>query len=72
MTYELVRHASPGDFLERAESWLLAREAEHNLHLSLAYARRDAGTAGADVLFGTVEQDGDVVGCAIRTPLTNC
>lgn len=68
MTYELVRHASPGDFLERAESWLLAREAEHNLHLSLAYARRDAGTAGADVLFGTVEQDGDVVGCAIRTP----
>ena len=68
MTYELVRHAGPGDFLQRAESWLLASEAEHNLHLSLAYARRDAGATGADVLFGTVEQDGDLVGCVIRTP----
>ena len=68
MSYELVRHAGPGDFLQRAESWLLASEAEHNLHLSLAYARRDAGATGADVLFGTVEQDGDLVGCVIRTP----
>lgn len=68
MTYELVRHAGPGDFLQRAESWLLASEAEHNLHLSLAYVRRDAGATGADVLFGTVEQDGDLVGCVIRTP----
>ena len=68
MTYELVRHAGPGDFLQRAESWLLASEVEHNLHLSLAYVRRDAGATGADVLFGTVEQDGDLVGCVIRTP----
>ena len=45
MTYELVRHASPGAFLERAESWLLACEDEYNLQLSLAYARRDAGAA---------------------------
>ena len=81
MTYELVCHTSPGDFLERAESWLLAREAEHNLHLSLAYARSGVATesadrtdaadraVGADVLFGTVEQAGVVVGCVIRTPL---
>ena len=68
MTYELVRHAGPGDFLQRAESGLLASEAEHNLHLSLAYVRRDAGATGADVLFDTVEQDGDLVGCVIRTP----
>ena len=68
MTCELVRQAGPGDFLQRAESWLLASEAEHNLHLSLAYVRRDAGATGADVLFGTVEQDGDLVGCVIRTP----
>jgi len=68
VTYELVRHAGPGDFLQRAESWLLASEAEHNLHLSLAYVRGDAGATGADVLFGTVEQDGDLVGCVIRTP----
>jgi len=68
VTYELVRHAGPGDFLQRAESWLLVSEAEHNLHLSLAYVRRDAGATGADVLFGTVEQDGDLVGCVIRTP----
>ncbi len=77
MTYELVCHASPADFLERAESWLLAREAEYNLHLSLAYARRGAAddradeadaAVGTDVLFGTVEQEGVVVGCVIRTP----
>lgn len=36
--------------------------------MSLAYVRRDAGATGADVLFGTVEQDGDLVGCVIRTP----
>ena len=70
--------------MERAESWLLAREAEHNLHLSLAYARAataattatadssamaDATATGdADAFFGTVEQDSVVVGCVIRTP----
>jgi len=66
--YELVRHASPGAFLERAEPWLLEREDEHNLHLSLAYARRDSGPVGTESLFGTVEGDGEVVGCVIRTP----
>jgi hypothetical protein len=66
--YELVRHASPRAFLERAEPWLLEREDEHNLHLSLAYARRDPGPVGTESLFGTVEGDGEVVGCVIRTP----
>lgn len=67
-SYELVRHAGPGEFLGRAESWLLVREAEHNLHLSLAYARRNAGTVEPDVLFATVERRGNVEGCVIGTP----
>lgn len=68
MAFDLVRHESPGDFLVRAESWLLSREAEHNLHLSLAYARRDSGEFDADALFATVEQGGNIEGCVIRTP----
>ena len=66
--FELVRHAGAGAFLDRAAAWLLAREAEHNLHLSLAYARRDGGESEPEALFGTVEAAGRVVGCVIRTP----
>ena len=64
----LVQHGSPAAFLARAEPWLLTREDEHNLHLSLAYARREKGEAGTDALFGTVESEDVVVGCVIRTP----
>lgn len=66
--YELIQHAGPAEFLERGEGWLEAREAEHNLHLSLAYARREKGEAEPGALFGTVEAEGAVVGCVIRTP----
>ena len=68
MTYVLVRHGDAEEFLARAEPWLLSREAEHNLHLSLAYARREKGDAEPDCLFGTVECDGEVVGGVMRTP----
>lgn len=66
--YEAVRHASPHEFLEQAERWLLEAEDRHNLVLSLAYARAESGSFGADTLFATVEDDGEVVGCAVRTP----
>ena len=68
MSFSVVAHDGPAAFLERAEPWLLTREDEHNLHLSLAYARRQNGETEEDSLFATVERDGEVVGCVIRTP----
>jgi len=64
---EVVAHAGAAAFLSRAEEWLLMDEAQYNLHLSLAYARSE-GAAEPDALFATVELDGSVVGCVIRTP----
>lgn len=63
----VVAHPGPREFLDRAESWLLEAEDEHNLLLSLSYARarRDPGEHD---LFATVEDAGSVVGCAFRTP----
>ena len=63
------RHASARAFRERAEAWLLAREAEHNLLLGLA-ARLEHATAGFEhpIYLATVERGAEVVGCAFRTP----
>jgi hypothetical protein len=66
--YTAVRHVGPGAFLERAETWLLEREDRHNLILSLAYGRVGSGDPDSETFFGTVEQGGRVVGCAMRTP----
>jgi hypothetical protein len=70
--FEAIRHDGAADFLARAHDWLLRQEDRHNLILSLAYARarREAaqGTEPHGAYFGTVEQGGDVVGCAVRTP----
>lgn len=55
-------------FLARAEPWLLAREAFHNLILSLAYARALADNTPPGAFWATVETNDGVVGCAVRTP----
>lgn len=62
-----MRHVDAAAFLDRAEAWLLQREAEHNLHLSLSYARR-GGSTERDPLYATVEREGVVEGCVMRTP----
>lgn len=66
------RHASARAFRERAEAWLLAREAEHNLLLGLA-ARLEHTTAGYErpIYLATIERGAEVVGCAFRTPPFN-
>lgn len=64
--YVCVRHQSADAFLSRAESWLLQREAEHNLLLGIAAQLR--ATPSAPAYFATLEHDGEVVGCAFRTP----
>lgn len=65
----IIRHNGPGDFLRRAEQWLLAREAENNLVLGLADAlSRSTRGYGSPLYFATVESAGEVRGCAFRTP----
>lgn len=66
---KIIRHDGPGDFLLRAEQWLLAREAENNLVLGLADAlSRSTRGYGSPLYFATVESAGEVRGCAFRTP----
>ena len=65
----VVRHSGPRAFLDRAESWLLQREAEHNLILWVAGSLARGGLRHfASAYFATVERGGEVVGCAFRTP----
>lgn len=60
----IVRHGDPESFLRRAKPWLMRTEAENNLVLGLALR---ASTAD-EIYVATAEQDGAVVGCALRTP----
>jgi GNAT superfamily N-acetyltransferase len=66
----VVAHPDARGFLRRAEGWLMLREDENNLALSLAGALQDTppleGSAG--YLFATVEVDGEVAGCVFRPP----
>lgn len=67
--FEVIRHADAADFLARAEAWLLAAEAEHNLLLGLAARLRDGDHAYEDPIYlATVEREGRLLGCAWRTP----
>lgn len=66
--HTVAAHDTPAAFLERAELWLLRREDYNNLVLSLAYARAAAGSSEPGSFFATVEWEGEVVGCVMRTP----
>lgn len=68
MSVVVVRHSTPDAFLAAAEPWLLAAEDRNNLILGIGYElERNPGLA-PEALFGTVEIDGTVVGCCVRTP----
>lgn len=66
---KIIRHDGPGTFLRRAEPWLLGREAENNLVLGLADSL-SRSTKGYDppLYFATIDDGGEVRGCAFRTP----
>lgn len=67
--YRLTSHQRANRFLERAESWLLRREDANNLVLSLCYARALADVEEEPgVLYATVEDGDEIVGCLMRTP----
>lgn len=66
---KVIRHDGPRAFLRRAEPWLLEREAENNLVLGLADSlARGAEDYESPLYFATVEDGGEVRGCAFRTP----
>ncbi|HSM59964.1 MAG TPA: GNAT family N-acetyltransferase [Longimicrobiales bacterium] len=70
-TFRAVEHPDARSFLDRAESFLMGAEDEHNLLLGFALeATRLPVPPEADApLLVTVESDaGRVVGCAFRTP----
>ncbi|MGQ0814387.1 MAG: GNAT family N-acetyltransferase [Gemmatimonadota bacterium] len=64
--YVCIRHESPAAFLARAEPWLIRNEVEHNLILGVAAQLKQADNHSA--YFATLEHDGQVTGCAFRTP----
>lgn len=65
MQTRIARHGDPSTFLNRARRWLLQTEAENSLILGIATSAADRSS---EVYVATVEQDGAVVGCALRTP----
>ena len=66
----VVLHDDARAFRARAEGWLMEAEDEHNLILGLSAALTgaDPGRGESRQLWATVEVDGDVAGCAFRTP----
>ena len=69
---ELRRHGDVGDFLEAAEPFLVAREAEHNLILGVTSNLREAPEdfTGSAYL-ATVTAGGRIVAAAMQTPPFN-
>ena len=66
----VVLHATAREFLDRAGPWLLRSEAEHSLVLGVAGALAEAPAPPPSPapLLATVEDEGGVVGAALRTP----
>ena len=63
------RHATALSFLERARPWLLDAEVENNLILGICGALSPSGSPDAEGPYlATVEENGQVVACALRTP----
>ena len=65
----LIRHPDARAFLERAESWLAAREIENAVVLQSArQARANDTHYERPIYWATIENDGELIGCAYRTP----
>ena len=62
------RQADATAFLSRAERWLLEKEVEHNIFLSVAYLLTGEHHFADPIFLATVEQAGRVRGCALRPP----
>jgi len=66
---EIHRHADARAFLARVEPWLLRAEVAHAVLLGNAqHARADDSHYERPVYWATIEEDGEILGCAYRTP----
>ncbi len=69
MLMHITRYSNAQHFLRRAEPWLLEREAEHNLLLGIARQLAAGESPFEDPTYlATVDDDGEIFGCAFRTP----
>jgi len=69
---KLTNHSTAQAFLNMAQDALLRNEARNNLILGISNRVRDGGSYGVEPpLFLTVEDDGEIVATAIRTPPYN-
>ncbi|MBA2385195.1 MAG: GNAT family N-acetyltransferase [Actinobacteria bacterium] len=68
---EVVELADPAEFLERAGPLLLADEPRHNLILGIAGTLRDSPHLYGEHRLWLVDDGGEVVGAALRTPPHN-
>ena len=69
---ELTRHQNAEAFLKQAGAFLADREAEHNLILGLSSRlRREPLLYGEPPYLAVVEDGGEVVAVALRTPPHN-
>jgi hypothetical protein len=65
----LHRHADARTFLARSEAWLARREIEHaGVLQSARQARANDTHYERPMYWATLESDGEIVGCAYRTP----
>ena len=72
MGIKVHRHPDASSFLRRAEAWLLRSEVENNIILGLCGPFGPAASdPPPDLYLATVEEAGDVVACAARTPPYN-
>jgi predicted GNAT family acetyltransferase len=66
---QVHRYPNPALFLTRAEPWLMRAEAEHNLMLGLyGSTGSPRPVVGDQCYLATVEDAGEVLACAVRTP----
>jgi len=67
--YEVRQHRGASQFLTAARDWLLEREAENNIVLSVAHLLTTADHPFREPLyFASIEERGKVIGCAVAAP----
>lgn len=64
---KIIKHYSIENFLLMNEEILLIRESFYNLMLGLAYGLRDKKIESSDPLYYSIEVNGKVAGCALRS-----
>jgi predicted GNAT family acetyltransferase len=68
-TVRVVRYPNARAFLARAEPWLMAKEIEHGMTLTTAHnALANESRYEQPVYWATIEDGGEILGCAFRTP----